>query len=167
MRTFWRSGEREVAVELARDGADRFRLRVGGVEWSVTAEVLDDGALRLRTPQGERVAVVTAQGGRRYVHLAGEDWVVERLEAGRRGAGGADDALVAPMPGIVVKVHVRPGDVVEQGAALITVEAMKMEHVIRAPRAGTVGALACEVGQMVEPGVPLVEVAAGEAGAEE
>jgi biotin carboxyl carrier protein len=53
---------------------------------------------------------------------------------------------------------VEPGDVVEKGQALVAVEAMKMEHWIRAPRAGRVARVTVGVGQMVNGGTALVEL---------
>ena len=159
MRTRWRSGNREWTVEISCDGANRFRIRVGDTEQLVEADGLAGGGLRLRMAQGDVVAIVTAHGGRRYVHLGGNDWLLERVEgSGRTARGSAEHALTSPMPGLVVKVHVQPGDRVEKGAALLTVEAMKMEHVLRAPHAGTVARVGCTQGQMVEAGVALVEL---------
>ena len=66
--------------------------------------------------------------------------------AAARTAGG----LVAPMPGKVVKVLVTIGQEVAAGTALIVLEAMKMEHTVRAIEAGTVRELAAAVGDQVE-----------------
>jgi 3-methylcrotonyl-CoA carboxylase alpha subunit len=57
-----------------------------------------------------------------------------------------------------VRVLVEPGQVVEAGTALVVLEAMKMEHSIRAPHAGTVKALFCLEGDMVSEGTVLVEL---------
>ncbi|MGN8000110.1 ATP-binding protein [Sphingomonas sp. 22176] len=46
--------------------------------------------------------------------------------------------LLAPMPGLLTRLHVQPGDQVEAGQALAVIEAMKMENILRAERAGTV-----------------------------
>jgi len=54
------------------------------------------------------------------------------------------------MPGRVVRVMVAPGDAIEAGAVLLVLEAMKMEHAVRAPVAGTVGELHVAVGDQVE-----------------
>ena len=70
--------------------------------------------------------------------------------------------LTAPMNGNIVHIAVKPGDMVEPGATLVVLEAMKMEHSIRAPQAGTVQALFCAVGEMVSEGSVLVELAAQE-----
>ncbi len=66
--------------------------------------------------------------------------------------------VVAPMPGKVTKLHVAVGDAVQRGAALVVVEAMKMEHTLTAPAAGTVTALHGAVGAFVTEGAVLVEI---------
>ena len=58
--------------------------------------------------------------------------------------------LVAPMPGKVVKVLVTEGETVASGAALVVLEAMKMEHTVRAQEAGIVRALHVAVGDQVD-----------------
>jgi 3-methylcrotonyl-CoA carboxylase alpha subunit len=62
------------------------------------------------------------------------------------------------MPGKVSKVSVSEGDLVVKGQEILVVEAMKMENAIRAPRDGRVGKIAAQVGDMVSPGVTLVEL---------
>ncbi len=71
------------------------------------------------------------------------------------GAG----ALVAPMPGRVVALHVAAGDRVEAGQALVVLEAMKMEHTLTAPGPGSVEQVGCAEGVQVEEGVVLVALA--------
>jgi len=79
-------------------------------------------------------------------------------------AAAAAGSLLAPMPGNVVRVHTAPGRSVRAGEPLLVLEAMKMEHVIRAPCDGTVTQLRVTVGQQVDTGVVLavVEEAGGE-----
>ena len=71
-----------------------------------------------------------------------------------------DQSTAAPMPGMVLKILVKAGDVVKRGAPLIVLEAMKMEHVIAAPGDGRVVAVNCKEGEMVQPGNELVELRA-------
>ena len=66
------------------------------------------------------------------------------------------DALSAPMPATVTAVLVEPGTDVVAGDALIRLEAMKMELAIRAPVDGRIAAVHCDVGDLVQPGRPLV-----------
>ena len=68
--------------------------------------------------------------------------------------------LTAPMNGSIVRVLVAPGQPVEAGAALVVLEAMKMEHSIRAPQAGTVKAVYCAEGELIAEGSVLVELEA-------
>ena len=66
-------------------------------------------------------------------------------------AGGAGNGQVkAPMDGAIVDVLVREADTVEAGQTLVVLEAMKMEHAIKAGISGTVTAVSCEVGQQVK-----------------
>ena len=66
--------------------------------------------------------------------------------------------LGPPMPATVVRIAVKPGDAVRAGDVLIALEAMKMELPIRAPRDGIVAAVHCQEGELVQPGVSLVEI---------
>lgn len=71
-------------------------------------------------------------------------------------------ALKAPMPSLVVDVRVKLGDRVEKGQAIIVLESMKTETVLRADAAGVVKAVGCKNGEMVEEGRELVEIEADE-----
>jgi pyruvate carboxylase subunit B len=59
---------------------------------------------------------------------------------------------------MVIRVHVRPGDVVAPGAPLLVLEAMKMENEFKADAAGIVEAVLVEPGQAVEKGARLIEL---------
>ena len=110
-------------------------------------------------------------GGARHlaygVRHAGSVWVfvegtVVVLDA-RRDGGSApahdDDAgLTAPMPARVLTVAVEVGQRVAKGDVLVTLEAMKMELPVRAPRDGIVKGVSCQTGRMVNAGDRLVEL---------
>jgi len=78
--------------------------------------------------------------------------------AERRAAYGGGDVR-APMPGKIVNVAVQAGATVALHALLVVLEAMKMEHRIEAPRAGTVAAVHVAPGETVAAGAPLVTIA--------
>jgi 3-methylcrotonyl-CoA carboxylase alpha subunit len=61
------------------------------------------------------------------------------------------------MPGRIIALLAEPGSRLEKGAPLLILEAMKMEHTLRAPAAGTVKALRCAVGDQVKEGAELVD----------
>ena len=124
------------------------------------------------TSDGAIVAEVDGRVFRAIVARAGEHcwWLAdgEELEAvdGRlrprpRAATSHPGVLLAPMHGRVTQTLVGVGAVVDAGALLLVIEAMKMEHQIRAPHAGTVAALHARAGEQVTARQPLVEVSAG------
>jgi len=88
------------------------------------------------------------------LHAVGRVDPLAEAEAGHAHHGG----LTAPMNGSIVRVLVEAGQHVEAGTPLVVLEAMKMEHSIRAPRAGMVKGLYCREGELVGEGTALVEL---------
>jgi propionyl-CoA carboxylase alpha chain len=72
-------------------------------------------------------------------------------------------SLLAPMPGTVIRVAVSPGERVAAGAPVVVIEAMKMEHTVRAPHAGEVTEVSVHAGQTVDVGTRLARVEQGPA----
>jgi propionyl-CoA carboxylase alpha chain len=70
----------------------------------------------------------------------------------------APGSLLAPMPGTVLRVDVTPGMAVTAGQPILTLEAMKMEHQIRAPAAGIVATLDAAPGRQVDAGAVLAVI---------
>jgi 3-methylcrotonyl-CoA carboxylase alpha subunit len=114
--------------------------------------------------KAHRVAVAR-EGDRVFVWCDGGVYAFERVR-GSRGSSGGEHAggLVSPMPGRVRKTLVRPGDTVARGQVLLVLEAMKMEHSIRAPRDGVLKSLFVKEGDLVESGVELAEIESPPAG---
>jgi 3-methylcrotonyl-CoA carboxylase alpha subunit len=69
-----------------------------------------------------------------------------------------EDKIVAPLPGTVVALLAEEGATLEKGAAILTLEVMKMEQTLRAPFAGVLKSIKCKVGDIVGEGVELAEV---------
>jgi len=160
MKTLWREGGRVREVEVKALGGGRWLVRVDQAELTLAVEAMPDGKLRLAGEQGVVVAEVTPAGERRFVRLGQLDFVLEREPDARArpAAGSAGHGLEAPMPGVVTKVMVVVGEDVAKGQPLLALEAMKMEHAIRAPRAGRVKAVSASPGQMVQAGASLIEL---------
>lgn len=70
----------------------------------------------------------------------------------------ADNGVVAPMPGMVVKIDCAVGDSVAEGDKIIIVEAMKMENALAAPTTGTIKKINAEEGKAVDKGAVLIEI---------
>jgi propionyl-CoA carboxylase alpha chain len=158
LQAFERRGERvEVRYRFVRDGV---RMRVGEEALAelrlhaATSETVDFevGGVRRRyvvAREGDRVFVDSALGASVLRSLPRFEEPTSELAAG---------SLVAPMPGLVKQVCVAVGDRVAEGDALVVLEAMKMEQVIRAPRAGRVASLGAAAGDQVEAGLVLAVV---------
>jgi biotin carboxyl carrier protein len=84
---------------------------------------------------------------------------VESAPATRGRAKGRGDAgVMAPMPATVVAINAAAGQAVKEGETVIVLEAMKMELPIKSPRGGIVKAVHCAKGDLVQPGVNLLEI---------
>jgi biotin carboxyl carrier protein len=101
---------------------------------------------------------VIARGHRFYAKAESERMRAHAAALGHKGAGVGEGTVVSPMPGRVLKVLVAEGDRVEAGAAVVVVEAMKMENELGAARRGTVRKVHVAPGQNVESGARLVEI---------
>jgi len=100
------------------------------------------------------------RGDSLYLEWDGELRCVQRVDpiAEAEASHAHHGGLTAPMNGSIVRVLVEAGQHVEAGAALVVLEAMKMEHSIRAPQAGVVKGLYCSEGELVSEGTALVEL---------
>jgi biotin carboxyl carrier protein len=103
--------------------------------------------------------VVTVRGRRIEVTARShrERLLAATAEQSRRRHGSAE--VRATLPGLVVRVAVEVGDDVTEGSSLVTVEAMKMQNEIRAPRSGWVSAVEVAEGQTIASGAVLVRLA--------
>lgn len=102
-------------------------------------------------------AAVVERGGCIHVFYNGRESQFKRPQAiYGAGKGGVGTGGVAPMAGKIVLVNVKGGDVVQEGTPLVIMEAMKMEHVIKAPRFGVVEAVFFGPGDFVDGGKLVV-----------
>jgi 3-methylcrotonyl-CoA carboxylase alpha subunit len=148
-----RDAEVEHRVTIHEDGT----VSVDGAA-PIQARVAGSGEVRVGDSPS-RVAWTVASGETRWVFLDGHVFDLEvQAEGRRRRTGAAHGSLSAPMPASVVRVDASPGDVVRRGDTLVILEAMKMELPVRAPVDGTVTAVHCKAGDLVQPGVPLIEI---------
>lgn len=121
---------------------------------------LDGDDLVSRVDGVTRRSAALRRGRQLFLEWEGELLAIEAVDpiAEAEAAHAHQGGLSAPMNGSIVRVLVEPGQTVEAGTALVVLEAMKMEHSIRAPHAGVVKALYCSEGELVEEGTPLVEL---------
>lgn len=161
MKYFARVGNNEYEVEIEQD-----QIQVDGVPVTIDLQqsgmtelysMIFDGASHELLIESDRFNYNVTLYGEQY-QIQVEDERSRRLNAGRLVVTDASTnaMIVAPIPGLVVKVLVRVGDQVSENQPLIILEAMKMENEIRAQRSGSVKSIEVEAGQRVEQNSPLI-----------
>jgi len=155
----------EVAPVYGRRG---FTLEIDGrrVEAELRAAGVERGEAELVLDGRVHRVLVARRGDVVHLQLGGRAFAVTFVDSLRRVARAArpdagHDALVAPMPGVVVEVAVALGELVEEGALLVAIESMKLQTAFRAPRAARVLEVAYAVGQSFEKGAVLVRLEGG------
>ncbi len=111
---------------------------------------------------GEMVqGTVLRHRGVLWAHVAGETFVYEPLQKGRRSKTSTaqnDGEIKAPMPGKIVKVCVEKAQEVKSGDLLVVMEAMKMEYSLTAPHDGLITEVVCRPLDQVQLGQKLAHV---------
>jgi acetyl/propionyl-CoA carboxylase alpha subunit len=138
------SGSR-VPVEIVHHAGSAMAVKVAGV---VIAQPAHAGAMRLLSGD---VAVMQD----------GETWMISVHDpfAAADASGAVTDRVTAPMPGKIVQLFVRPGEDVKRGQALAVLEAMKMEHTLKALADARVESVDVSMGEQVQEGATVVRFA--------
>ncbi len=153
-------------LEVEGLGQGRYAVTLEGHRFELEALVLPHGAVSMIV-EGQSFSVEFDEKGDEVgVLLRGQHTrfdVVDERKLRMRAAGAGFKAegkqtVTAPMPGKIVKLFVKVGDVVTEGQGLVVIEAMKMENELKSPKAGTVTQVTTKEGATVENGSPLVVV---------
>jgi biotin carboxyl carrier protein len=158
-----RIGDRDFELDVEELGAERFEVMVGGETYDVTLsgdEELPDATITPAVAPGRAANARTAAKSA-AAPPAGAGAAPRAPLAPRRVAATGGSSLNAPMPGVILEVSVAVGDSVERGQPVATLEAMKMNNVIRSPRAGTIAEVCVAAGQAVGHGDPIVRFREG------
>jgi biotin carboxyl carrier protein len=156
----------ETTLDLETLGDHRYAVTLNGQRIEVESHALPGLAMTLRLGIGTFVAEFEEKGDEVGVLLKGQVTrfdVVDERQSLLRAANAVFEVegrqtIVSPMPGKVVKIFVKAGDVVTEGQGLVVVEAMKMENELKSPKAGTVLEILAAEGQSVENGAKLLVV---------
>jgi acetyl-CoA/propionyl-CoA carboxylase biotin carboxyl carrier protein len=151
--------ETTVSVQVTGQPGEATLKVDGGSPMVACGELLPDGLLLTLDGHTQR-AVVMGDGLTTWIWLDAKTFALTELAPERKsgGAGSAENEVRSPMPGTVIAVHVTGGEEVEKGAALLIVEAMKMEYTLVSPRAGRIGQVLASVGDRVLVDAPLVQL---------
>ena len=161
--------EQKLSVE-EKDGV--WHAVFGDAEIQAEVVAVEPNVFWINTSEGSSLVYAAENDGKCYAFVDGRQYCFEKpaKEVRRRsGAGGtlkSGEIVGAPMPGVIVKVPVSEGDVVEANQVLVVVESMKMENGVQASGDARVKKVHVKAGDSVGFGSPLVELepvdAAGE-----
>jgi pyruvate carboxylase subunit B len=169
MRYFVTVGERTLEVELTAEGAilegNARRVELRPVAGSALHHLLVDGNSHTLTARGDGGGTweVRLDGIRHEVSVVDARARAIREMTGRDSRPQGPRPVRAPMPGMVVRVEVEPGQRVAPGQGVVIVEAMKMENELKADGGGIVSRVHVSAGQPVEKGLVLIEFEVEEA----
>jgi biotin carboxyl carrier protein len=162
----------EVGISALPGG--RFRVVIGGATHEVDACLVAPDVLSLIVDHRSRDFTLQPNGavwelhGRERSHylMVPDPRKKPGLRAGAGSGGGGPVTVRAAMPGKIVQVEVKEGDLVAAGTGLLIIEAMKMENEIRSEGAGVVRAVRVKPGMAVERDAVLIEIGAADEGGE-
>ena len=146
------SNEVEIDLISNRDGKVEFMFN--GTQYSFSNRKIDD----VKSYVSGDLNTLVSQFGKNLV-VSGKEMTIESPNRSRSksNSGGAGH-MQSPMPGKILQVLVKAGDKVKEGDSLIVMEAMKMEHTIKANTDGTISAIHFQEGQQCAGGVDLVDL---------
>ena len=140
------------------EAADDWRLEWDDRRLGVARLIGPDGSLPVLVEGADSEWAVTLRGRRIPVEVrTWRERVLAEAESATRDDAGPID-VKATLPGLIVAVAVSAGDEVEEGMPLLTIEAMKMQNEVRAPRAGRVIEVVVGAGQTVATGAALLRL---------
>jgi len=163
LATVYRFGtpEEPEDVTVIAAGPDAYQVAMGDTSHDVCLLDADPARCRLKVDGVTHDVIFDApETGVLHISMADRTCLMRNLYA---FAGAEDDSagggrILAPMHGLILEVHVREGQAVTKGETLAVLEAMKMQHQIRAEADGTVTSIRCTAGGQVPAGVVLVEI---------
>ncbi|MFF0145283.1 acetyl-CoA carboxylase biotin carboxylase subunit [Amycolatopsis sulphurea] len=172
----WRLGAPGGVTFRMRTGENQAVVRVTGTPSAASVRVDDEEPVEVSAyREGDLLEIHRAGGTERYRRADGPERTVwlsregsafafadQEFTLAARGEAAGAGPVKSPMPGTVLVVKAAKGDVVQAGAPLLVVEAMKMEHTVTAPIDGVVSELPVRVGQQVALDETLAVVTAGE-----
>lgn len=148
----WRRTETGIGLEVVEDSKvpqkNAQEVLCGNIQYRLAREIRDDGNSEWKIEAPE-------------LHVEGLEWQTSRtqlMNAQKKSGSSGEIKIKAQMPGKVVRILCAPGSVVEKGAGLLVLEAMKMENEIRAPHSGEIKSIFVQAGQAVESGVELIRM---------
>jgi 3-methylcrotonyl-CoA carboxylase alpha subunit len=141
-------------------GSGPMTLSIGKHEFVFTTSPADDGSFDLTIDGMKSRVTAVIESHELYLRTRNGRFDLHWVDpfGGETEEQVGEDKIVAPLPGTVVALLAEEGATLEKGAAILTLEVMKMEQTLRAPYAGVLKKIKCKVGDIVGEGVELAEI---------
>jgi biotin carboxyl carrier protein len=163
VRYFVKVGEESLELQVDATADGTYRVQSPDGSWLPVSALAKHGSVQLLSIAGRVLSVQLSEG---EVKLGQQRFSVQAESERTRGAARARASeakgatrITAPMPGRIVRVSCAPGDAVSKGAALVVIEAMKMQNELCAKADGIVSAVHVASGATVDRGAVLIELA--------
>ncbi len=143
---------------------EHYQVKIGDQLFDMQAEHITPNCLLLKEANGHRRIYLANSGKKTFIHLDGRSLVLEHPETKEKTSFQTDDHLAAdhgiyaPMPGKIIKILVQPNQAVSAKQNLVIVEAMKMEHSVRAAKPGIVKKIHFKEGDLVDTDQQIIEL---------
>lgn len=143
-------------VEILSTEDNVAEIEVNGTKYSVGLEAAPKDKPLMRTISKPSVAPVATPVAASVSDPVAPVPTTTPTAAPASAPASGGSPVISPLPGVIIKVLVNPGDKVTKGQKLMILEAMKMENDIKAPKDGTVASIAVSVNDNVQEGVTLL-----------
>lgn len=150
-------GDNEYRIEISEDG-----VRINGEVVDADLFELNEAGLFLLNHGDEKLELhLASEGSNTYLITTEGQQIQAQVETDqgqkrRKKTTSDNKELIAPIPGVVLEVHVRPGDLVKEGQTACILESMKMQMAIKLPAGGTISEVFIEPKQSVAKGDVMI-----------
>jgi len=159
--SLWFSSK-EFKLSLSRKEENNFRIKLKDKTIHLACEFVNDHEILLNVDGKIHNAIICSNTTSHTVYLNGHSFKLEKKSAAQILSGVREKHAIrdikTSMPGRIVKVLSQEGDLVEEGQAVLILEAMKMQNEIKSPQSGTLTQLKFKSGDSVEAGVVLFTI---------
>lgn len=144
---------------------EHYQVKIGDQTIELKTLPVTTNCMMLTDENGTQRICIASTKDKTFIHLNGRQYVVDHPEQKEKTSYtedahllGADSGICAPMPGKILKILVQENQLVEPKQNLVIVEAMKMEHNIRAPKHGIVKRVNFKEGDLIDSGQEILEI---------
>lgn len=144
---------------------EHYQVKIGDQNIKLEAVAVTPNCIMVTDEHGTQRFYIASTTDKTYVHFNGCQYILDHPKQKEKTSFGSDDQLLgtdtgicAPMPGKILKILVQESQKVVPKQNLVIVEAMKMEHNIRAPRNGIVTKINFNEGDLVDTGQEILEI---------